>query len=299
MQCGIVTKSLSGFYDVTTKSGEVFQTRARGLFRLKQTSPIVGDKVEFESENNNEGTLTKIYPRKNELSRPSVANVDVGLIIISAVDPAFSTTLLDRMLVSVEEQNIEPVIYLSKTDLIHASEKEELKKYVDVYESIGYHFIAIDEASKTKAEIKIKEAFQKEFTDKIIVFMGQSGAGKSTLLNFLDDSLNLKTGETSKALGRGKHTTRHVELLPLFGGWFADTPGFSSIEFSDLEANDLETCFPEIFQVSHQCKFNTCLHHNEPKCAVKEAVQKGKIASFRYQNYLNILEEIKNRKPMY
>jgi len=288
---GRITKALSGFYYVTDDEKNTFQTRARGVFRKKKITPLVGDFVEFELDNNEEGIIQNIFDRKNELDRPSVSNIDLGVIIVSAVNPAFSTQLLDRFLVQLEHSQIQPAIYLAKTDLLSDEDKNDILNYKDYYESIGYSFIIPDGAEAEK--------FKELFADKLVVFMGQSGAGKSTLLNHLNPIFNLKTAEISSSLGRGKHTTRHVELLSLFNGLVADTPGFSSLTLNGVEKEELAECFPEMWERRAECKFAGCLHYKEPGCAVKEAVSTGEITEYRYKNYILFLEEIINRKPDY
>lgn len=300
MQEGQITKALSGFYYITDENdGITYQTRGRGVFRNQGISPLVGDNVVFKSDNLEEGTLLEIKPRKNELTRPPIANVDIGVIVASVTEPIFSTQLLDRFLVMLEYSNIEPIIYISKMDIADDDTKEEIANYKEIYEKIGYPFITLNVEEVDNLKDEIQKTFIDYFQDKLVVFIGQSGAGKSTLLNYLNPDFSLKTAETSKALGRGRHTTRHVELLPLLGGRFADTPGFSALIFEDIETVDLSSCFPEMLALKNECRFRGCLHQNEPNCAVKKAVENQKIAAFRYENYLQILGEIQNRKPKY
>lgn len=299
MQKGRIIKAVSGFYYIEDDKGNIFQTRARGVFRLQKITPLVGDFVEFTSETNEEGTVTKVLPRKNELSRPPISNIDVGIIVTSVIEPKFTTLLLDRFLVHLEQNHIQPVIYISKLDIASDDEKEEIKKIVNQYEEIGYHVIFVDEPTEADTKEKIRQAFAKDFEGHTIMFMGQSGAGKSTLLNILDPSLNLETASTSRALGRGRHTTRTVELIPLLGGKFADTPGFSTLEFNDIEEAELTEYFPEMLARRQNCRFTGCLHDREPGCAIKQTVNDGKIAEFRYQNYLKFLQEIKEKKIRY
>lgn len=300
MQEGQITKALSGFYYITDEQdGITYQTRGRGVFRNEGITPLVGDYVFFKSENLEEGTLLEIKPRKNELSRPPIANIDIGVIVASVVDPVFSPQLLDRFLVMLEYSNIDPIIYISKLDIADEEMRNTILEYKDIYEEIGYPFITlnVDEVDDLKTELN--RTFEGYFKHKVVVFMGQSGAGKSTLLNYLNPEFAIKTAETSKSLGRGKHTTRHVELLPLLGGRFADTPGFSALQFDEIEAVELSNCFPEMRAIQRDCRFRGCVHQNEPNCAVKEAVENGDISEMRYKNYLQILTEIQNRKPRY
>lgn len=300
MQEGQITKALSGFYYITDSTDKkVYQTRGRGVFRLDGITPLVGDNVGFKSDNQVEGTLLEIKPRKNELVRPPIANVDTGVIITSVIEPVFSTQLLDRFLVMLEYRNIAPIVYVSKLDIADEETTKQIEQYKLIYEKIGYPFITInvDEVDDLKAEIV--QTFEDYFEDKLVVFIGQSGAGKSTLLNYINPAFNLKTGETSKSLGRGRHTTRHVELMPLLGGRFADTPGFSALKFEDIEVEELSSCFPEMWTRKDDCRFRGCLHQNEPNCAIKKAVEENEIAEFRYKNYLQILKELQERKPKY
>lgn len=286
---GQIQKALSGFYYIYSE-GSTYQTRARGNFRNRKITPLVGDYVVFESENLTEGYLLEVLPRKNKLLRPPVANVDQGIIVISLTEPQFSYFLLDRFLVSIEYEGIEPIIYLSKTDL--AKDFKLVNEIVSTYRKIGYTVIVSDEESAV-ADL------QGLLPNRLTVFTGQSGAGKSTLLNRLMPQLELKTAEISEALGRGRHTTRHVELLSIENGLVADTPGFSAINFSEITERELAKQFPEFVQASSFCRFRECIHLNEPNCEVKRQVITDDIAKSRYDNYTRFLEEIKNRKPKY
>ena len=299
MQEGQVIKAISGFYYIKDAQGRTYQTRARGVFRKDGVNPLVGDHVYFKSDNPTEGTLMEVKARKNELIRPPIANVDVGVVVTSVTEPSFSTQLLDRFLVTLEHNNITPIIYVSKMDLADDAAKEEILNYKEIYEKIGYPFITLNVEEVDNLKDELKALFKDYFTDKLVVFIGQSGAGKSTLLNYLNPEFNLKTAETSIALGRGKHTTRHVELFPLLGGLFADTPGYSAISFPEIEPEEISGCFPEMREISKNCRFRGCFHQNEPNCAVKKAVQEDEIAETRYKNYLQILKEVQERKPMY
>lgn len=287
---GQIRKALSGFYYI--KSGDqTYQTRARGNFRNRKITPLVGDEVIFESSNPTDGYLLEIKPRKNELVRPAVANVDQGVVVTSMVEPNFSYNLLDRFLVTLEDKGIEPIIYLSKIDLLE--DLTEVAKIKETYQAIGYTVIASSDDEKNIRDL------EQLFPERLTVFMGQSGAGKSTMLNKIVPELELETGEISDSLGRGRHTTRHVELLPIAGGLVADTPGFSSIDFLTIEAVDLPKQFPEFVAASHLCKFRECMHAKEPDCEVKRRVTAGEIAETRYENYLQFLAEVENRRPVY
>ncbi|MBK0039020.1 MULTISPECIES: ribosome small subunit-dependent GTPase A [Enterococcus] len=287
---GKIIKALSGFYYVASED-EIFQTRARGNFRNRKITPLVGDEVIFESSNQTDGYLLEILPRKNELVRPPVANVDQGVVVTSLVEPNFSYNLLDRFLVTLEYEGIEPIIFLTKADLV--KDLAAMKAIEETYQAIGYHVIT------SKAEGEDLLELQRYFPERITVFMGQSGAGKSTLLNRIVPELALETGAISESLGRGKHTTRHVELLPICDGLVADTPGFSSIDFLEIEAVELPKLFPDFLAVAANCRFRECMHLNEPDCAVKQGVAANEIAETRYKNYVQFLEEIENRRPVY
>lgn len=287
---GKIIKALSGFYYVASED-EIFQTRARGNFRNRKITPLVGDEVIFESSNQTDGYLLEILPRKNELVRPPVANVDQGVVVTSLVEPNFSYNLLDRFLVTLEYEGIEPIIFLTKADLV--KDLAAMKAIEETYQAIGYHVIT------SKAEGEDLLELQRYFPERITVFMGQSGAGKSTLLNRIVPELALETGVISESLGRGKHTTRHVELLPIYDGLVADTPGFSSIDFLEIEAVELPKLFPDFLAVASNCRFRECMHLNEPDCAVKQGVAANEIAETRYKNYVQFLEEIENRRPVY
>jgi ribosome biogenesis GTPase / thiamine phosphate phosphatase len=287
---GQIIKALSGFYYVDA-ADEIFQTRGRGNFRNRNITPLVGDEVVFESSSRTDGYLLEVLPRKNQLVRPPVANVDQGVVVTSLIEPNFSYNLLDRFLVTLEYEDIEPIIFLTKADLM--ADEKMIHEIAAIYEEIGYHVIT------SKADGEELQALQRYFPERLTVFMGQSGAGKSTLLNRIMPELELKTAAISESLGRGKHTTRHVELLPICDGLVADTPGFSSIDFLEIESSQLPKLFPEFQAIANQCRFRECMHLNEPDCAVKEGVNEGHIAASRYNNYVQFLEEVENRRPVY
>ncbi|MFB5194129.1 ribosome small subunit-dependent GTPase A [Neobacillus sp. KR4-4] len=290
---GKIVKALSGFYYVLGNN-KLIQCRGRGVFRKNKITPLVGDEVVFQAENDLEGYIMEVKTRKNELIRPPIANVDQAILVFSAVEPEFSTVLLDRFLVLVEFNRIEPLICITKMDLTNEDEQKMIKDYAEQYTAAGYKVILT--SSETEAGI---ELLNPHVDNKISVFAGQSGVGKSSLLNVLRPDLELKTNDISSHLGRGKHTTRHVELIKIGNGLIADTPGFSSLEFTNIEVEDLTFCFPEIQTASENCKFRGCLHVSEPKCGVKQAVDSNEIPAYRYEHYLDFLQEIKDRKPRY
>jgi ribosome biogenesis GTPase / thiamine phosphate phosphatase len=293
MAKGKIIKALSGFYYVKSKD-TIIQCRGRGVFRKNNITPLVGDNVVFTAENDREGYIMEIKERENELVRPPIANVDQAILIFSAKDPEFSPHLLDRFLVIIESYQIKPIIVITKIDLANSDELLNIKQYAKAYEKIGYDVLL----TSSKNEIGLEDIYPL-LENKITVFAGQSGVGKSSLLNALQPELNLETKAISKHLGRGKHTTRHVELLEIGNGLVADTPGFSSLDFSNIEAEELTYCYPEMKERFANCKFRGCLHDKEPHCAIKEAVETGEIEEFRYNHYLLFLKEIQQRKPRY
>lgn len=290
---GKIIKALSGFY-YCLSNDQVIQCRGRGVFRKNKVTPLVGDEVVFEAENETDGYILEVKDRKNELIRPPIANVDQAFLVFSAVEPDFSTALLDRFLVLVEFNQIQPIIIISKLDLTSSNERDSIEKYASDYRKAGYRVIL----TSSETDDGVEEVLSC-INGNISVFAGQSGVGKSSLLNALKPELELKTNDISTHLGRGKHTTRHVELIHIGNGLVADTPGFSSLEFTDVELEDLNYCFPEIEEKSKECKFRGCLHVSEPKCMVKAAMEIGEIPSYRYKHYIEFLQEIKERKPRY
>ena len=272
---GRIIKNISNDYTVQTKTGDVFVCKCRGKFRNMKIIPLVGDEVLFDEENN---YILEILPRKNELKRPPVSNISQVMILTSVKHPNFSSYLLDKLITIIEYNCIEPIICFTKLDLLNEEEMHEIETIMDYYKKIGYQVYR-----NTDLE-QIKRIFQ----DKITVFTGQSGAGKSTLLNHLDAQLQLKTSEISYALGRGKHTTRHVELIPLFGGLVADTPGFSALDF-EMDKASIRDQFKEFEMYKEYCKYKDCMHDKEDHCMVKDKVEDGTILKSRYENYIQFI----------
>ncbi|PIC65672.1 ribosome small subunit-dependent GTPase A [Sporosarcina sp. P13] len=290
---GQIRKAISGFYYVEL-NGELIQCKSRGVFRLKKINPLVGDMVTYVTDGENDATITDVHPRKSELVRPPIANVDQVLLVFSVVEPDMSLRLLDRFLTVIESHGLEPIIYVSKEDLANRQILEANEINLAYYQKIGYTILR-----NVGNNEPLLEVLRPYFNNKTTVLAGQSGVGKSTLLNTILPELQLKTGVISDALGRGKHTTRHVELLEVAGGLVADTPGFSSLDFEHIEKEELRDYFVEITEAGEGCKFRGCLHVKEPGCAVKAQVEEGVISEGRYKNYLLFLQEIMDRKPRY
>ena len=290
---GQIRKAISGFYYVENE-GNLIQCKGRGVFRKRGIHPLVGDFVTYVPDGKNDATVTVVHERKNELVRPPISNVDQALLVFSIVEPSFSAHLLDRFLAIIESYKVQPVICLTKKDLASDDELGKAMEAAAYYEKIGYTVI-----TTFIGDEELLGMLKPILKGKTTVLAGQSGVGKSTLLNTVLPSLELKTGEISEALGRGKHTTRHVELLEVLGGLVADTPGFSSLEFDHLEKEKLSDYFIEMEEASSRCKFRECLHLTEPKCAVKDKVETGEIMKSRYDNYTHFLKEIIDRKPRY
>lgn len=274
---GKIVRIISNLYTVEVNSKK-YDCYARGKFRKEEISPLVGDNVVIDIDNN---YILDIDKRQNELSRPQIANVDYALIITSVKKPDLSLNLLDKQLSIIELNKIKPIIIFTKLDLLNNEEKKEIKKILKYYKSIGY--IVFKNTNKFKIQRVIK--------NKISVLTGQTGAGKSTLLNFLGKKLDLKTQEISKSLGRGVHTTRHVELFKINKCLIADTPGFSSLSFDRYTKEELKQSFIEFNTCN--CEYKDCMHLDEDNCAVKKAVENNKIRKSRYENYQKFSKEVK------
>ena len=291
---GKIIKGIGGFYYVDTEDG-LYECRARGIFRKNKITPLVGDRVSISvvDEENKKGVVEEIEERDTELVRPPIANVDKALIVFAIKNPSPNLSLLDRFIVLAEKENLEIVIVFTKVDL--DTDGELLGELKDIYEVSGYKVISVSNKLKLNID-KIKE----ELKENTVVFAGPSGVGKSSLLNEVDKNFELKTGEVSDKIKRGKHTTRHAELLKLeCGGMVADTPGFSSLTLDDIDESELKEYFIE-FDKYDECRFGSrCIHENEPSCAVKEAVENGDISKKRYESYIQLLNEIRSGKRRY
>ena len=288
MAKGKIVKGIGGFYYVDADD-VIYECKARGNFRNKSQTPLVGDNVEFSINDNAENRIEEIFDRKNSLVRPPLANLDILFIICSLVDPKINLLITDRLIAVAEYKNIEPVIVLTKTDL-----DGDYQKYIDIYENAGIKTIAVNNVDFRGAE-EIKEMIN----GRVCAFTGNTGVGKSTLLNNLFPDLELATGETSKKLGRGKHTTRHSELFKLCGGYIADTPGFSSLDiqrYDKIMKDDLPYCFREFREYLGECRFNSCTHINDKGCAICKALEEGKISKSRHSSYVAMFNEVKDIK---
>ena len=290
---GRIIKGIGGFYYIETEKG-LYECRARGIFRKNKITPLVGDfvKISVVDEDNKKGVVEEIQERKTELVRPPIANVNKALIVFAVKNPTPHLSLLDRFIVLAERENLEIVIILTKIDLDDDNTFEKIK---NIYEPCGYKVIGVSNLENKNID-KVKE----ELKDNTVVFAGPSGVGKSSLLNQIDSNFQLKTGDVSDKIKRGKHTTRHAELFELkFGGMVAETQGFSSLTLDDIEDIDLKDYFIE-FEDYDDCKFGSrCIHQNEPNCAVKEAVENGEIPKERYESYIQLLNEIRQGKRRY
>ena len=287
---GVLLKGYGGFYYVYAED-RVWECSLRGRFRVKDQDFLPGDRVRILPKEADKATIEVVEPRRNALSRPTIANVDQALLVFALTSPKPDLNLLDRLLIQVTDAEIEPILVFTKLDKFReaALTEESVKQpsVTDVYRKIGYTVFEV--SNQTGQGIEEVGAWLK---DKISVLAGPSGAGKSSLFNALSPGKKLKTGELSLKSKRGRHTTRHVELMVCAGGLVADTPGFSSLFIPDMKRTELAECFPEFAQRRRQCRFNSCLHDKEPNCAIKEALENGEISPFRYEHYLIFLQEV-------
>lgn len=293
---GKIIKGIAGFYYVCVTNPaedttEIYECKAKGIFRKDGTKPLVGDDVEMEvlDEDAGKGNIQKILPRKNALIRPAVANVDQALVIFAAAKPAPNFNLLDRFLIMMAEQELPCIICFNKQDIV---DEEERQKLTSVYENCGCRVVF---ASATKGEGT--EEIRALLRGKTTTVAGPSGVGKSSMVNSLCGNTYMETGEISEKIDRGKHTTRHAELL-LIGPdtYIVDTPGFSSLSVFNMEKEELKDFYPEFAKYEDECRFRGCSHINEPDCGVKNALQNGNISPMRYENYVQIYGELKSQK---
>jgi len=288
---GILVKGYGGFYYVKV-GADHWECSLRGKFRRQKQDFLAGDRIRFQPVGDHLGVIEGVSPRRNQLLRPLVANLDQVVVVMAMANPQPDLLLLDRILLMVQREGIGPVICLNKAD---QAEEAEIQRVAAVYRAAGYRVVP---ASTLTGEGigEIRELLR----DRISVFAGPSGVGKSSLLNAVQPGLCLKTGRVSEKIGRGRHTTRHVELMETdLGGLIADTPGFSQLDLPQMGRGELQEHYPEIWQLAAGCRFSTCLHNSEPDCAVKKAVAEGRIDSGRYQRYLLLLEQVAANERRY
>lgn len=288
---GKIIKGIAGFYYVHVVHSGIYECKAKGIFRNKKIKPLVGDNVEIDiiDEEKRIGNIVEIAERTNELIRPAVANIDQSLVVFAVMRPDPNINLLDRFLVMMERQDVPVIICFNKVDLVPEEELIELR---DTYVNAGYHVIFTSTLNGNGVE-----DVKRILIGKTTAFAGPSGVGKSSMLNVIIPDANSETGGISEKIGRGKNTTRHTEIFNLEDEtYIMDTPGFTSLYTNDFEKEELKWYFPEFREYEGKCRFNGCIHENEPDCAVKDALEEGKISESRYKNYLQMLDEIKNRK---
>ena len=288
---GKIIKGIAGFYYIYAEDGNVYECKAKGIFRKDNFKPLVGDNVEITvlDEEEKEGSVTSILPRRNSLIRPAVANVDQAFLIFAMENPKPNFLLLDRFLIMMKQQEIPAVICFNKKDV---GEKEEMEKLYEIYTGCGYR-VVLSSTYEGEGMDEIHEILK----GKTTVDAGPSGVGKSSITNCMQGEVQMETGEISKKLKRGKHTTRHSQVIPVEKNTFlVDTPGFSSLYLTDMKEEELRDYFPEFVMYEPQCRFQGCMHIHEPGCAVKKALSEGKISQQRYDNYLALYEELKEKR---
>ena len=287
---GKIIKGIAGFYDVAA-GNTIYRCRAKGIFRNQKVKPLVGDWVEIEilDEKDREGNLTGILPRTNELIRPAVANVDQAIVVFAGKNPKPNYNLLDRFLMTMEKQGIPVIVCFNKKDLV---KEKELAQLESIYEQCGHQVIFIS-AREGNGIDEIRDLIR----GKTTVLAGPSGVGKSSLMNQLNPDANMEVGAVSRKIQRGRHTTRHSELIMIEEGTFVlDTPGFSSLFIDRFEEDEVKDYFQEFAPYAEQCRFQGCSHTHEPDCGVKKALEEGRISRIRYENYVNIYQELKEKR---
>lgn len=288
---GKIIKGIAGFYYIYAEDGNIYECKAKGIFRKDNFKPLVGDNVEITvlNEEEKEGSVTSILPRRNSLIRPAVANVDQAFLIFAMENPKPNFLLLDRFLIMMEQQKIPVVICFNKKDV---GEKKEMEKLYEIYTGCRY-CVVLSSTYEGEGMDEIREILK----GKTTVVAGPSGVGKSSITNCMQGEVQMETGEISKKLKRGKHTTRHSQVIPVEKNTFlVDTPGFSSLYLTDMKEEELRDYFPEFVMYEPQCRFQGCMHIHEPGCAVKKALSEGKISQQRYDNYLALYEELKEKR---
>ncbi len=289
MEQGLLLKGVGGLYRVVTESGQLLDAKARGVFRNQERTPLVGDRVLIEQTDEKTGVICEILPRKNELRRPPLSNLDQLIFVVSVCDPRPNLLILDKLIAIAEHKGIEPIIAITKVDM------DDGYDLYEIYRKAGFRTFMLSNLEQNSAD-EIKELL----AGKISAFTGNSGVGKSSLLNNIAPELSLQTGDISKKLGRGKHTTRSVELFALDnGGYVADTPGFSAMEterYDIIFKQDLQNCFREFRPHLNDCLFHGCSHVADRGCAVLDAVSQGLISKSRHESYCTMYEEAKKIK---
>lgn len=288
---GRIIKGIAGFYYVAAEDQQEYECKAKGVFRKEKLKPLVGDYVEIEvlNEIENKGNIVSVMERKNELIRPAVANIDQALVIFAAREPNPNFSLLDRFLITMERQGIPAVICINKRELLRSDEETKIRA---IYESCGYQVLFTSAKEQTGIE-ELRNILRYKTT----AVAGPSGVGKSSLTNLLAPGIEMETGEISKKLGRGRHTTRHTQLITLEKDtYLMDTPGFTSFYVEDMEKEELRFCFPEFESYEGTCRFMPCTHTHEPGCSVKAALEEGKISKERYENYVELYQELAEKR---
>lgn len=288
---GKIIKGIAGFYYVHVEEAGIYECKAKGIFRKDNQKPLVGDNVRISvlDEKEKSGSIIEILPRKNSLIRPAVANVDQAFVIFALENPKPNFMLLDRFLIMMEHAKVPAVICFNKKDLV---QEEDTLKLCDIYKNCGYRVIISSTVNQDDRQ-KIHEILH----GKTTVIAGPSGVGKSSITNMLQQGIHMETGEISKKLKRGRHTTRHSQVIPVGEKtYLMDTPGFSSLYLTDMDEQDLKNYFPEFSRYEGQCRFQGCVHIHEPDCAVKDALEKKEISKLRYEDYLSLYEELKEKR---
>ena len=288
---GKIVKGIAGFYYVHVVEHGLYECKAKGIFRKRKIKPLIGDNVLIDviDDKEKKGNIVEILPRENELIRPAVSNIDQAMVIFAAAEPNPNFNLLDRFLLLMGKQGVPVIICFNKRDIV---EQKELDLLYHTYEKCGYHILFTSTYTKEGVE-QVKE----QLKDKTTVLAGPSGVGKSSMMNLLQPKAQMETGEVSEKIKRGRHTTRHSEIIHIEGNTYVmDTPGFSSIWIDQFEKEELKDYFTEFLEFEPECKFKGCVHINEPVCGVKKALAEGKISEIRYENYVNLYEELKEKR---
>ena len=288
---GKIVKGIAGFYYVHVVGHGLYECKAKGIFRKRKIKPLIGDNVKIDvlDEKEMTGNIIEIFERKNELIRPAVSNIDQAMVIFAAAEPNPNFNLLDRFLLLMGKQEVPVIICFNKRDIVG---EKELGLLYETYEKCGYRILFTSTYTKEGMEL-----VREQLEGKTTVLAGPSGVGKSSMMNLLQPKAHMETGEVSEKIKRGRHTTRHSEIIHIEGNTYVmDTPGFSSIWIDQFEKEELKDYFTEFLEFEPECKFQGCVHINEPICGVKQALAEGKISKIRYENYVNLYEELKEKR---